>query len=321
MRIGIVYDMKEDFDYSNESIEYMDFCFLSEITSAKYNLELSGFAVDLIGSSKNLAQKIFEVKEKYNLIYNIAEGFKSRNREGLVPAICELYQIPYTGTDAFGLSLSLHKFQTKLFALSLGVPAPNGFLLNNENLNLKDIQYPVIAKPDHEGSSMGLQICHKKEELLTYVNDFGAKYKQDILIEEYIQGKEISVCVLGSGRDSYVFCVAQYTDEQGKDIPLLTNILKTKDHYNMIIPLLPENILEKLKEYSLEIHRSMGLYDISRMDWRVDMDNNPFFLEVTPLPILSKGTEFEWGCKQHGMPFQYVYQSIVNSALKRYNLL
>lgn len=316
----MVYDLKESFNFSNEDVEYTDFCYLSEVTSAKKHLELSGHTVELIGSSKVLAQNIFEIKNKFQLIYNLAEGFKSRNREGLVPAICELYQIPYTGTDAFGLSLSLHKFQTKLFVSSLGVPVPSGYLFNKMSVNHRQLTYPVVAKPDHEGSSMGLQICQNNDELMTYYHDFGMKYKQDILIEEYIYGSELSVCILGSGSDAYVFCVVQYLDDEGKDIVLLTNEIKKKERYNLIVPRFPETVLEVVKEFSLTIHRAMELRDISRMDWRVDVNGTPYFLETTPLPVLCDQTEFEWGCSQRGIPFQFVYQSIIKSALQRYNL-
>lgn len=230
IRIGVVFDLKEDYSYENENVEYMDFCYLSEVASAKKHIELSGHTVELIGSSKHLMRNIFDIKGKFDLIYNIAEGFKSRNREGLVPAICELYEIPYTGTDAFGMSLSLHKYQTKLFVATLGVPVPNGYLYDKTLINKNVLSFPVVVKPDYEGSSMGLQLCHDYIELSEYMNDYGKRYKQDILVEEYIHGSELSVCILGSGKEAYIFCTVQYLAEHGCDIMLLTNDIKKQEY-------------------------------------------------------------------------------------------
>ena len=129
IRIAIVFDTKEDYGINTADLNYCDFSYLSDVEYMKEQLEYEGYEVILT----NPPDKFFEIvkgtnyKALFDVVFNISEGFKSRNREILVPIVCETLQIPYIGSDAFGLSFSNHKFHTKLFAKHLGVNTPDYF--------------------------------------------------------------------------------------------------------------------------------------------------------------------------------------------------
>jgi len=328
MNIGIVYDSSNDYDLSSEKIDYLDFCYISEAQNAKYYLELSGYHVDIIGNPAKFAQNIMYYKENYEIIYNIAEGFKSRNREGLIPSLCEIYEIPYTGSDAFGNSLTLHKMQTKLVASAIKIPTPP-YVLYDHVLSheipfqqLSDsLHYPIVAKPNHEGSSMGVRKLENNKDVLRYFGEFANIYNQEILFEKYISGLEISVCILDSEEDAYVFGITQYLDNNNENIDFLSPEIKRKTNYNLCLPILSPKEIEYLYNYSLSLHKTLHLKDISRIDWKIEYGTHiPYFLEVTPLPILSIGTEFDWICKQKGVPYSFVFDSIIRSCRKRYKI-
>jgi len=317
MKIAIVYDLKENYDFDTNYINYYDFTYLSEVENVRKHLELAGHKTVLINNFNSFLTILKNQEKTFDLVFNMYEGFKSRNREGLVPAICESYGIPYTFSDAFGASFSLHKYQTNCFLEKLGINVPKGFLLTaTSKLNLNTIKFPAVLKPNTEGSSTGLKFVRNKNDLSCSINEAIQLYGYDILIEEYIKGTELSVCILGTGDDAYIFSVCQYVDLNYKDIVFYDRETKRKDMHFIIKPRVNNNIIEKLCDDSLLIHRSMNFYDISRIDWRVNRCEN-IFLEATPLPDFAPNTEFEWGAIHNGLDFSFVMNYIVESAMKR----
>ena len=196
MKIGIVFDLKEDYNIKSGNTDYHDFCFLSEAEAAYNNLSLLGHHVTYIGNPAKLLKKINTNSLDCEIIYNIAEGYKSRNREGIVPSICEAYGIPYTGTDAFGMSLSLHKYQVSCFLKTYNISVPNDLIFTpnldkidelNDRIKAAGIVYPIIIKPNHEGSSMGVSLVQSDIQLKEVLTDCINRFCQEILIQEYIQ--------------------------------------------------------------------------------------------------------------------------------------
>ncbi len=329
MKIGIVFDLKEDYGIC-DNMDYYDFCFLSEAEAAYNNLTLLGYDVEYLGNPSELLKRIKNNSLNYDIIYNITEGYKSRNREGLVPAICESFCIPYTGSDSFALSLSLHKFQMACFLEKSGISIPQSFIYTpylDDTHKFVDIiltnglNFPIVLKPNHEGSSMGLKMALDKSQLIKEIEYLANRFSQEVLVQEYIQGIELSTCILGTGTSSYVYSNVEYRNVNGEPIDLFTKQLKITGNHIMLSPILEPNIIKEMEDKSLFIHRITGINDISRVDWKYD-DNRKklFFMELTPLPDLSEGTEFDWAAKQNRHSYSFVFSEIIKSATSRYNL-
>lgn len=317
MKIAIVYDLKENYSFNSDSVNYYDFTYLSEVENVKRHLELAGYETILINNLNSFLTILKNQEIAFDLVFNMYEGFKSRNREGLIPAICESYGIPYTFSDAFSSSFSLHKFQTNCFLEKLGINVPNGYLLtatNKDNLEVK--KYPVVIKPNTEGSSTGVKLIYNQDDLNASLNEAVQIYGYDILIEDYIKGAELSVCILGTGDDAYVFTICQFVDSKYRNIKIFDRDTKFKDNYIFIKPRIDKYIINNLCNESLMIHRVMKFYDISRIDWRICRHKN-IFIEATPLPDFSPGAEFDWGAANNGLDFSFVMNIIVESAMKR----
>lgn len=331
MKIGIVFDLKEDYGIYGDNTDYHDFCFFNEAKAAYNNFSLIGHDVIYIGNPSELLKRIKSNSLDCEIIYNIAEGYKSRNREGIVPAICEAFKIPYTGSDAFGLSLSLHKYQTNCFLEKYNISIPKSILFtpNLDDINevenkihKDDITYPILLKPNHEGSSMGLELVKNKEQLKNGLIDLSKRFDQEILIQEYISGMELSTCVLGTGNNSYVYSNVEYTTPTGKAITLFSEHLKIDRNHRMISPRLNKHTLNYIETQALYIHRVMGIKDISRIDWKFNPKKNKlFFIELTPLPDLSEGSEFHWASTQNNQPYSFVFSEIIKSATLRYDII
>ncbi len=319
MVVGLCYDLKTTYDIDS-SIEYNDFSSLSEIEYVTKNLRILGHEVIAINGIKEFIKNIAYYKRNCDLIFNMMEGYKSRNREGLIPAICEAYDIPYTGTDSFGLSLSLNKYHMNQVIKSLGIKTPNSILIDSCNINkvINEGKYnfPCVLKPNHEGSSMGLYLIEKHKELIDKSHLLMERYQEQIILEEYIHGAEISVGILGTGEKAKIYCALQFIYEDGSDIDIYDYDTKYIVEHKSITPRIEKTILDQICKQSLLIHQRMQFRDISRIDWKVN-DDGFYLIETTPLPSMDVRSDFDIGSKLKNESFDLVINEIIESAMDR----
>jgi len=325
IKIAIVFDTKEDYGIDTADLNYCDFSYITDVVNVKEQLEYEGYEVILI----NPPCKFFEIvrtvdyKNLFDIVFNMSEGFKSRNREILVPILCETLQIPYIGSDAFSLSFSNHKFHTKLFAKHLGIRVVDDFYFDYRIQTFQSLRdffetnhsyFPVIAKPNREGSSMGIKKANDINQLIDAVEELIELYDQELLIEKYIDGPDILSFIIGTGESTEVYPLVEVTDGSGNSLELWNTELKQKNSC-YIEPRIPPHTTKIIIEQAQLFHRALQLYDISRIDWRVDKDGTPFFLESTPLPSLGK--DFECCAKLKGITFHQLIGIVVKEALER----
>lgn len=322
MVIGLCYDLLDTYDISSKA-DYKDFSFLSEVEYVESGLKKLGHRVVLINGLNMFTENILKYKKDCDIIFNMIEGYKSRNRESLLPALCEAFDILYTGSDSFGLSLSLNKYHMNCFVKSLGICTPFDILIEYplidiEHVHKYNLKYPCIIKPNHEGSSMGVYLVNTEEELINKAKYLSNIYTQQLIIEEYIRGMELSVGILGTAENSYVYMCFEFINEDGSNIEVLDYNKKYNEDTRSIAPRLNKNIIAQICDYSLYIHRMVGFRDISRIDWRVNK-NTAYFIEATPLPSFEENLDFDLASKEKGKSFDFVLNEILNSALKRGN--
>lgn len=142
------------------------------------------------------------LKYKPDICFNTCEGHFGRSREAQVPAILDMLRIPYTGSGVMALSLALDKAMTKrvLQFYSIPTPAFQVFVTGNEPIDPR-LNFPLLAKPSWEGSGIGISaksICHSPRELRAQVNYLLRSYKQPVLVEEYIEGREVTAGLIGN---------------------------------------------------------------------------------------------------------------------------
>jgi D-alanine-D-alanine ligase len=234
-----------------------------------------------------------------DIVFNIAEGFHGVNREAHVPAICEFYGIPYSGSDPFTLSLCLDKARTKETLTFHGIPTPR-FAVVRKIEDLKAVAgkfpFPLFVKPLHEGSSKGItdsNLCFDRSHLFRQTEFLLESYKQPVIIEEYLPGKEFTCAVLGNGADATVLPIVGMNFEtlpKGA-LPIYSFDAKfvwDRPESPLDIFQCPARITRELQasveRVTLDAFRVLGCRDWARIDVRLDASGVPNVLEVNPLP-------------------------------------
>lgn len=325
-KIGIIYDLKENYSISAENLDYCDFTYLSDVEYIKEQLEIGGYETELIGSPQTFFEMVQDGKcRDFHLIYNMVEGFDSRNREGLLPAFCEIFNIPCIGSDAFGVSFTNHKFQTKRFASYFNLMTPESRLFDERIgerknpsswIRQNNFRYPLVVKPNREGSSMGIRLVFHQEELEQAIDELIRLYRQEILIEQYIEGADVMSFVIGTNDDVQVYPLVEIAKEDGSHYPLWDAQSKITAT-NFMPPRISPASEEIIKKQSMLLHKALGLYDISRIDWKIAADGTPYFLESTPLPSLCANGSFGFCAKFAGLSFFQLFEKIIQSAERR----
>ena len=287
-----------------------------------------------------------------DIVFNIAEGLLGVNREAHVPAICEFYGIPYSASDPFTLSLCLDKARTKEVLAFHGVPtarfsvvrepAQSRFGIRDSLLAasgsqprfpIPDARFTVFVKPIHEGSSKGIteaNYCETEEQLRARVEFLLDRYKQPVLIEEYLPGAEFTCAVLGNGDEARVLPIVGMNFEALPSGALPVYGFEAKwiwDRPEKPLEIFecPARITEELRStiehVVLRAYRVLGCRDWSRIDVRLDASGKPNVVEVNPLPgILPNPADnscFPKAARAAGMSYDELIQACLIHAAER----
>lgn len=331
MRIGLSFDLKEEYKHSPGLPDdiYEEFDIEETILSIENVLKSLGHEVVRLYSGKKFLEKI--MKEKVDIVFNIAEGFGTRSREAHIPSVLELLGIPFTGSDPLTLALTLDKTMTKRVVQSAGIRTPEFIEVDSfQNIgmeNLNGMRFPLIVKLSREGSSIGLRRNSKVKdihELNLKLKELSV-YREPILIERFLNGKEITAGVIGNGPKARLIGMMEIAPRK---IPIDDFIysLEVKRNWReeveyIVNPDIPERSKKEIEEMSLKIYEILGCRDIARIDFRLDSDYNPFFLEVNPLPGLNpEYSDLPMISRGYGMSYEKLIEEILNSAMERYGL-
>ncbi|MEG8946001.1 D-alanine--D-alanine ligase family protein [Rosettibacter firmus] len=277
-------------------------------------------------------------KHRPDIVFNIAEGANGISREAQIPAMLDMLQIPYTGSDPLTLTTCLDKARTKEILSYYKIPTAKFLLaetLNDlENFHLK---FPVIIKPVGEGSSKGIfnssfiQNIDDLKEKLVYNFEI---YKQPFLIEEFLPGREFTVALIGNDSETEVLPIVEINfNELPEDlIPIYSYeakwIVDTRDKPLKIFscPAEIDNALEeKIKSIALKTYKVLRCKDWSRIDIRLDENGIPNVLEVNPLPGILPDPDdnscFPKAARAAGLSYEEMINKVLFSAIKRYNLV
>ena len=295
---------------------------------------------------------LFDTLQRFNpdICFNIAEGHFGDAREAQVPAILEMLRIPYTGSKVLTLALALDKPMTKrvLTYHDLPTPAFQSFERVDETLN-EDMIFPLFVKPSREGTGMGVaaeSIVHDTEALRERVKYILERYKQPALVERYIKGREVTIGVVGNlmgpvarrlpendtaprmqaGLKFLPPLEVDLTPYFNEDI-VYSNRLKVElaDQLSYLCPApIDNNLIDELNWLTAAVFRVTGALDVSRVDFRLDVEDNlkPYILEINPLPGLSPGvSDLVIEARAEGISHAELINLILEAALERYGLI
>jgi len=274
-----------------------------------------------------------------DIVFNIAEGLHGPNREAHVPAICEFYGIPYTGSDPLTLALGLDKERTKEVLAARGVPTPRWTVAGNGTGPLRPggLTYPLFVKPLFEGSSKGIDVgslCRTREEAEARVQWVEDRYAQPALVEEFLTGREFTVAILGNGPDARVLPPVEIRfDSLPTGAPPLYGweakwVWDTPDKPLSIFacpaPLRPE-LEAEIAGAALGAFHALGCRDWARVDIRLDASGRANVLEVNALPGILPDPEqnscYPKAARAAGMGYAEMIVSVLEAALQRLGMV
>jgi D-alanine-D-alanine ligase len=322
MRLGITYDLRDDYLAMGLSDqETAEFDRIETIEAIESALQGLGFETDRIGSIRRLTSRLAS-GDRWDMVFNIAEGVRGFGREAQVPALLDAYEIPYTFSDALVLALTLHKGMTKRVIRDLGIPTPDFAVIEAaSDCDQVNLAFPLFAKPVAEGTGKGINAASKigsREELRSVCEDLLRSFNQPVLVETYLPGKEFTAGIVGTGESARVIGCIEVVLKGGAEPGSYSYWNKKKYEELVEYRLVEDKMAQKAIEVALASWRGLGCRDGGRVDLRADANGLPHFLEVNPLaglnPVVS---DLPILCTLKGVSYRELISQIMESALSR----
>ena len=323
LSIGLAYDLRADYladGHSEESVAEFD----SEETVAALESTIAGlgYKTDRIGNAKALCKRLVS-GDRWDLVFNIAEGLSGRCRESQVPCILDLYGIGYTFSDPLVCAATLDKGLAKRLVRAFALPTPKFKVIRDAaDLRHLALEYPLFVKPAAEGTGKGIDARSRVEspqELAAVCEDRLTRFAQPVLVEEFLPGREFTVGVLGNGEDALVLGTmeVEVVDHSTNGIYSLDAKERCEEKVRYTA-LRSGQLRKRLEDLALKTYRVLECRDAARLDFRLDRLGEPSFMEVNPLPGLHPThSDLPMIARQEGMSYSKLIESIVNSALSR----
>jgi D-alanine-D-alanine ligase len=288
-------------------------------------LNSGGNRVIPIGSSKQLLAKLNFLK--CDIVFNIAEGVSGRNRESEVPALLDITGIPYTGSDALTLSIALDKIISKKIFMYHNIPTPKYFECTGSNgiAFPKGFNFPLIVKPRYEGSAKGIgpdSAVRDITSLEKQVNKTIKRYRQSVLIEEFIDGWEFTVGIIGNEKPFVLPVVQRHVEKKtGLSSHIFDKTCAAKQglRYRDLLDIDAE-LEERIKKLALEAFNGLECRDFARIDFRVNLKKQIYMLEINPLPSLARDDYFAMVAELMGISYGRMINMMFEAALERCGL-
>jgi D-alanine-D-alanine ligase len=293
MRLAILYNPRPDHDADalDDTFEEYD----DPGTIAAIGRALAGMGVDATPVAADAEFPRALEEGGFEFVFNIAEGAGRRCREAVPAAICEFLGLPFTGSDALTLAATLDKAIARRI-VSPDVPVADGVLVDDEPnaSELAALRFPVIVKPNDEGSSKGIRReswCPDARTAADRCRWLRDRYACPVLIEEFLPGMEITAGVRGNGRDASLIGLMEIAPVDDHNEPFLYSLETKRDFRRQVRYHVPPRLqtaqLEEIRSYALRAYRLLGCRDFARIDFRMDAAGQPRFLECNPLPGLN----------------------------------
>ena len=292
--------------------------------------------VNLIEANTDAFEKFMQIKP--DIVFNIAEGFNNLSRESQIPAMLDMLNIPYTGSDALTLGICLDKARTKEILSYYRIPNANFILVDRyKPLSNHSIEFPSIVKPVSEGSSKGIfnsSIVRNYDELNGEIKRVVDEYNQPAIIEEFLPGKEFTVAIIGNEDNTEILPIVEIKYENfPEDVEHLYSyeakwILDTKDSVFDVFECpaaIDKDLENQIKDTALRAYNVLRCRDWSRIDIRLDKNGTPNVIEINPLPGImpdpNENSSFPKAARAAGINYNEMIQRVLFEACKRHNLV
>jgi D-alanine-D-alanine ligase len=325
MRIGMTYDLRTDYlaaGYSED--ETAEFDRPSTIDAIENAIRAMGHQPVRIGNLASLIKHL-DRGERWDLVFNIAEGLYGLGREAQVPALLDGFRIPYVFSDPLVLALTLHKGMTKHVVRDQGIPTPDFAVVRNPaEISRVNLPYPLFAKPVAEGTGKGVNGASKirnAPQLDRVCRELLATYHQPVLVETFLPGREFTVGIVGNGDRARSIGVMEVILLPGSEPEIYS--YNNKEYCEELVEYraVSDPEARRAEEVALAAWHALGCQDAGRVDLRSDASGQPHFIEVNPLAGLHpEHSDLCIIATKYGIGYQQLLTEIVQAALIRLGL-
>ncbi len=324
MKIALTHNLR-----LTESEEEAEFDSIETIADIEKALRNAGHAVERVevsGPASHLLSRL-EASDP-DVVFNTAEGRHGKAREALYPALFEDLNIPFTGSDAYVLTVTLDKWLTKNVLAAHGIDSPRGRLITSLDFDGIGLSYPVIVKPNFEGSSRGIgdeAVARDPKSLQTLLKQSLATFPLGVIVEEFIPGNDLTVPFIEGIGDEGVLTPVEYAIDPSvrNKYNIYDYKLKNVDASKVQVrcpPDLPRDVQARVKSMAKTIYKALGVRDMGRIDFRLGDDGRIYLLEVNSLPSLERGAGLFAAAALEGFSYEQTIVQILTSAAQRAGL-
>lgn len=336
MNIVFLYNVrhseKDSVDYENQLDRDFD-----DPATTKWqikHLESLGHKIIPIEANEKAYFKLYRLRKKIDLVFNVAEGVGGKDRELQMPAILEILKIPYTGSSPLTHAFALNKSKAKEIFIANGIPTPDFQTVESIDFVLKkSLKYPLIVKPVAEGSSMGItndSVVYNETSLKKQLKKIWKVFDEPALIEPYLEGREFSVSMLGNPpvilpviESNHSILPKKYLPFDSYEVKWFFEEEASGADYFICPTKMSKTLKNKIHNICHQVWKALHVVDWCRIDIRCDKNENPYVLEInspagiTP-PEVSVSSYFPIAARAAGIDYESLLQKIIESALKRY---
>jgi D-alanine-D-alanine ligase len=325
MLIGLTYDLRSEYLAAGlGDEETAEFDRESTVEAIEGALTSLGHQTERIGNARQLIARLAS-GSRWDLVFNIAEGLSGIAREAQVPAILDVYGVPYTFSDPLVLALTLHKGLTKTVVQAAGVPtAPFAVIDRISDVAKVDLPFPLFAKPIAEGTGKGVTPAsrvHDSEELKQTCADLLQRFQQPVLVETFLPGREFTIGIIGTGDEAYALGTLEILLLASAEADVYSYVNKEECEERVeyrVMRAADDPLVEQAEEVALQAWRTLNCRDGGRVDIRCDAMGVPCFLEVNPLAgIHPEHSDLPILATKLGISYVELLGRIVDSARRR----
>lgn len=322
MLVGLTYDLRSDYlaeGYGEE--ETAEFDSPATIQALDDAIRALGHETFRIGNIRRLTERLAK-GERWDLVFNIAEGLNGIGREAQVPSLLDAYGIAYTFSDPMIMGLTLHKGMTKRVVRDCGVPTPDFAVVESEgDIERVNLPYPLFAKPVAEGTGKGVSPAScivDRQGLRQVCRDLLKRFDQPVLVETYLPGREFTVGIVGTGDKAEALTAMEVILKANAEPGGYSYVNKEECEERVIYRLAEDALAREAEAVALAAWRSLNCRDAGRIDLRADAQGRMNFIEVNPLAGLHpEHSDLPILWQKAGRPYGELVRRIVESASTR----
>lgn len=326
LTVGLVYDLRDDYlalGFTEE--ETAEFDRVDTIDAIDEALRSLGHRTTRVGNVNRLLEALL-AGERWDLVFNIAEGLYGLGREALVPAVLDHFRIPYTFSDPMTSALTLDKATAKRVVRDAGVPTADFAVVTRADQEI-GLALPVFLKPIAEGTGKGIDagsVVRSTGELRDRVAFLLRHFRQPVLAEAFLPGRELTVCIAGTGEDAEVLGTleVELRPEAENAVYSYVNKERCEELVDYRAARSEDPVVAMAERHALAAWRVLGCRDGGRIDMRCDAAGQPVFLECNPLSGLHPHhSDLPILCSKVGIGYTELIARIVASAVHRLELV